>query len=129
MSLGIYRVNYCPYLTNSIINFHIFQSHWASHLPRRSLNLPMCSPPCRCHSRHLMALTAIIYNRVMWGEELDDSSGTLVFGKFVWGKQCRVYHPQSSPSLWESVTPPGPQKYVVFLFFKYFLFFSTSLII
>lgn len=25
--------------------------------------------------RHLMALTAIIYNRVMWGEELDDSSG------------------------------------------------------
>jgi hypothetical protein len=40
-----------------------------------------------------MALTAIIYNRVMWGEELDDSSGTLVFGKFVWGKQCRVYHP------------------------------------
>ena len=31
--------------------------------------------------------------------------------------------PQSSPSLWESVTPPGPQKYVVFLFFKYFLFF------
>ena len=25
-----------------------------------------------------MALTAIIYNRVMWGEELDDSSGSLV---------------------------------------------------
>lgn len=26
--------------------------------------------------RHLMALTAIIYNRVMWGEELDDSNAS-----------------------------------------------------
>ena len=29
----------------------------------------------------------------------------------------------------ESVTPPGPQKYVVFFVFAYFMFFSTCLII